>query len=416
MSNTPDNDLKPQQYQDIYFEYDEPFTADQAQKTRFLFFYGAGLCIVLLVLGFVITIPREVHMRFELVGGLQEKIGQYPDKIFIEQRFVEVGDQVKAGTPLMTISSEKITRYLAQMQEVQSARDRLMGSALTLYQKKQIHLTQNIQHAQAEKNLLERRRQRLTQRFGAEGKVLNERQALAAKNLQRNQSLRKQGVVADREVETTQSTLKQRQYDVLTARQRYQAQLILVDEQLARQKRAILELEQKRQMDSLSRKDQEALLQKRQHDIEAGLRLTFGNFEIRNNHFIVKSPIKGKVSLVSFAEALVPPGEIIWKIEAGKQTYEIVSKATSTQIGSLSKGQKVVLKFESFPYLYYGTMKGVIKQVSASPTMAGEYVVNMAITDYNSLDKKIVKGMKGQASAVVEDLPVFFYLFKSLVK
>ncbi|OJJ14082.1 hypothetical protein BKI52_44675 [marine bacterium AO1-C] len=414
--NIPQNDLKSHQYEDIYFEYDEPFTVDKARKTSFLLYYGVGLFVIILVLGFVITIPREIHMQFELTGGLQEKIGQYPDKVFIEQRLVEVGEEVKAGTPLMAISSEKITNYLAQMQAVKSARARLMGSALTLYQKNMAHLNKAIQNAYNEQLLLEQRRQRRAQRFAAERKVLGERQALAAKNLQRNQSLRNNKVIADRDLEITQNTLKERQYEILTARQRYQSELILIDEQLARQKRTILELEQKRQLDSLTRKDEEALLHKRQKDIEAGLRLNFGDFDIRNNRLIIKSPVRGKISLVSFAEALVPAGEMIWKIDAGKQSYVVVSKANSTQIGSLNKGQKVVLKFESFPYLYYGTLKGSIKQVSASPTVKGTYLVSMKITDYNGLEKKIIKGMKGEASAVVEDLPVFYYLFKSLVE
>jgi len=59
-------------------------------------------------------------------------------------------------------------------------------------------------------------------------------------------------------------------------------------------------------------------------------------------------------------------------------------------------------------------MKGAIKHISTSTTVTGEYLVHTEIEDNGRLENKIIKGMQGEASVIVEYLPVFYYLFKRI--
>jgi len=414
MKEQDENDLKPHQYQDLYFEYDEPFVAYKAKKTKYLFYYGILLSLVLLILGFTIKIPREINLAFELKGGIQEAIGQYPDKVFILEKYVNIGDSIQAGMPIIAISSEKIIRYLEELVAIASDQVRFESSEYLLYKEQMTSLQLQLNNAYNEQSRLLDRTKGLEKRFNTEQDVLNDQLAIATYDLERNTKLLEKDVIAPRDLELKEDTFKQAQYQLLLAQQRFQAESISIEEQLANQHGIILELKQQKQLDSLVRIDQEALLKKREADIMAQLKLSFGNYSLRKDGLIINSNDTGNVSLITAAESQIEPGQIVWEIEGGRETFDVVSKATSEQIGSLKQQQKVILKYESFPYFYYGTMKGAIKHISTSTTVTGEYLVHTEIEDNGRLENKIIKGMQGEASVIVEYLPVFYYLFKRI--
>jgi len=235
MKEQDENDLKPHQYQDLYFEYDEPFVAYKAKKTKYLFYYGILLSLVLLILGFTIKIPREINLAFELKGGIQEAIGQYPDKVFILEKYVNIGDSIQAGMPIIAISSEKIIRYLEELVAIASDQVRFESSEYLLYKEQMTSLQLQLNNAYNEQSRLLDRTKGLEKRFNTEQDVLNDQLAIATYDLERNTKLLEKDVIAPRDLELKEDTFKQAQYQLLLAQQRFQAESISIEEQLANQ-------------------------------------------------------------------------------------------------------------------------------------------------------------------------------------
>lgn len=84
--------------------------------------------------------------------------------------------------------------------------------------------------------------------------------------------------------------------------------------------------------------------------------------------YIIKSPIKGKLQFLNF-----------WSenefIQAGTEIFVIIPNQTeflgqmllpSIGAGKVKIGQEVIIKLEDFPYLEYGSIKGIIESISIS--------------------------------------------------
>ncbi|WP_010181875.1 HlyD family efflux transporter periplasmic adaptor subunit [Aquimarina agarilytica] len=412
---TNENELEPHQYQDIYFEYDEPFLANNNNKNKKLFYYGLFMFILIIILGFTINIPKEVNLLFNLKGGIKESIGQYPDKVFILERHVEIGKNIEAGTPIVTITSEKIINFIEKLAVIESDEIKFNESELELYKKTSSYLKLKMKNAHTEKKKLQIHKNNIELRFKTEKSILEDQLEIVKKDFKRNQILFKKDVIAERDLDVKTNNLKKVQYEQLNSEQRYQTEMALINEQIANQKNLITELEGKINLDSLTRVDKHFLLKKRKTDIIKQLKFNYGSNIVSNKGLIISSSNNGIISYINTNETQISSGEFVWKLITNEQQYHIVCEANSFQIGELKKGLPVILKYDSFPFLYYGTMKGIINNISLSSKETGNYLVNIKIKDQKKLHNKVKKGMRGKATIIVEELPVFYYLLKNFL-
>jgi len=141
--------------------------------------------------------------------------------------------------------------------------------------------------------------------------------------------------------------------------------------------------------------------------------------------FVIKSPIAGKVSFANFwsKNQQVKKDEVVFTVIPEKQSQIIGRISLPVKgAGKVAIGQKVNIRFENFPYMEFGYIKGKVKNISLMPSNEN-YIVEVELpqdmkTNYN-IPLNFSQEMKGSAEIITEDLRLiqrFFNPLKSLLK
>jgi HlyD family secretion protein len=141
--------------------------------------------------------------------------------------------------------------------------------------------------------------------------------------------------------------------------------------------------------------------------------------------FVIKSPIAGKVSFANFwsKNQQVKKDEVVFTVIPEKQSQIIGRISLPVKgAGKVAIGQKVNIRFENFPYMEFGYLKGKVKNISLMPSNEN-YIVEVELpqdmkTNYD-IPLNFSQEMKGSAEIITEDLRLiqrFFNPLKSLLK
>lgn len=156
------------------------------------------------------------------------------------------------------------------------------------------------------------------------------------------------------------------------------------------------------------------------------LKAQIGQWEKR---YLLISPINGKLTFTSVwsKNQFVNAGETVAVIVPDQKT-RVIGKLTipATGIGKVKKGQTVNIKFDNFPYMEFGLVKGIVKNISLVPitTENGVFynaelsVPDTLISNYN-IKIPFSQQMTGTAEIITEDISLlqrFFNPIKSLFK
>lgn len=133
--------------------------------------------------------------------------------------------------------------------------------------------------------------------------------------------------------------------------------------------------------------------------------------------YILKAPVDGKVSFVSFLQEnqQLQANQVVCYINPANSTYYAEMTIPQANFGKIVVGQKVLLKFAAYPFQEFGAVQGVIEFISRQPSDSG-YAAKVAlpnglITNY----KKSVQyreGLKAQGEIITKDtrlLQRFYY-------
>jgi len=141
--------------------------------------------------------------------------------------------------------------------------------------------------------------------------------------------------------------------------------------------------------------------------------------------FVLKSPIKGEVTVFD-----------IWSkyqnVTAGQDLFTIIPDEIEGIIGRVSfpvansgkikKGQRVIIKLDSYPYQEWGSLSGEIINISGVPQLSQQggsamYVAYLKVDSLSSSFEKDIdfkQEMEGTAEIVVEELTVMQRIFYQL--
>ncbi len=97
-------------------------------------------------------------------------------------------------------------------------------------------------------------------------------------------------------------------------------------------------------------------------------------FEDRVLRTIIVAPISGRVQglVIRPAGGIILPGEPVMDIVPMDQELVAEIKVSPRDIGHISPGDEVVIKLETYNFIRYGSIPGVIDRVSASSFMDGD--------------------------------------------
>ena len=234
---------------------------------------------------------------------------------------------------------------------------------------------------------------------------------LISAQYKRDSILLAKGVLSDLDLEKSKTLLIQKKYNLNGARTK-----------LAETQSANLKLDQEVVDAEMEFADQK---KKAQNTLIEAMNVLKSRLAFWEQSFIIRSPIVGKVSFTNYwsKNQQVKKDEIVFTVIPEKQSQIIGRISLPVKgAGKVAVGQKVNIRFENFPYMEYGDIKGTVKSISLVPSNEN-YIVEVEIpqnmtTSYD-IPLKFSQEMKGSAEIITEDLRLiqrFINPVKSLLK
>jgi multidrug resistance efflux pump len=143
----------------------------------------------------------------------------------------------------------------------------------------------------------------------------------------------------------------------------------------------------------------------------------FGKFEITaNNHLILKAERAGTVSFVFDGEKEAAASAIVLKMIYKDAPLYAYTQVNSSRIGQVKVGQPVVLKLDAYPVYEWGTVRGLVSQVSITPDEKGLFNVQVQLTDFQRLENRVRIGMQGHCNIIFDERTLYDYTFRNFKK
>jgi multidrug efflux pump subunit AcrA (membrane-fusion protein) len=233
--------------------------------------------------------------------------------------------------------------------------------------------------------------------------ILEEEYELARNQFVRDSTLFMQGVVSESDFETTKSKL-------LSSRAGWQAMISLKTEndiKMAGIREQILELQLKRQeqLTNLTTSVEEAL-----NRVKASL-------AIWEKQYLIVAPIEGQVTFnrIWSVNQNVKAGEKVMTIIPSEQGEYIGKiRLPVAGAGKVKEGHQVNIRFENFPYLEFGMVKGEVSNVSKVP-QDDYYTVEVVLPDglmtYYGVEIGFSQNMQGQAEILTDKMRLLQRVF-----
>ncbi len=234
---------------------------------------------------------------------------------------------------------------------------------------------------------------------------------LTNSQFKRDSLLQQKGVLSDLELEKSKTLQIQKKYNLNGALTK-----------LAETQSSTIKLEQEVVDAEMEFADQK---KKAQNSLIEAMNVLKSRLAFWEQSYIIQSPISGRVGFTNFwsKNQQVKKDEIVFSVIPEKQSQIIGRISLPVQgAGKVAVGQKVNIRFENFPYMEYGFIRGTVKSISLVPNNEN-YVVEVEMpqnmkTNYG-IPLKFSQEMKGSAEIITEDLRLiqrFFNPVKSLLK
>ncbi len=98
--------------------------------------------------------------------------------------------------------------------------------------------------------------------------------------------------------------------------------------------------------------------------------------------YVLKTPVSGKVNFISFLQKneYVQAGQPLFYVKPPNTKYIGLMYVPQFNMGKIKPADKVVIKFNGYPFQEYGSVKGKIKAISSVPKDA-KYLVEISLPD-----------------------------------
>ena len=145
----------------------------------------------------------------------------------------------------------------------------------------------------------------------------------------------------------------------------------------------------------------------------------------RLNRTLIRSPVNGIVQrvLANTISSVIQPGEDLIEIVPIDDALLIEAKIRPVDIGFLSPGQDVVVKFSAYDYAIYGGLKGNLEYISADTIVDRDesYYLIKVRTDVNYIEMEkerleIIPGMTASVNIITGKKTVLDYLLKPVLR
>lgn len=312
---------------------------------------AAALILLLLLAG---QYTRRVRVSGELVPDLGLSAVVAPTDGIVSRIFPQEGMVVGSGGELALLAVPRVTAAGSDSLSVIRAGLDQRETSLADLQRSQLAQLEIQAQGQAQQIAAARREQQQIEQ------EIRTRQAQV--DLGRETLARYKRIADDRYVSTIQvNQQEQALLELVQAHQALQRQATAIGKTLAQLEQSQNELPVQRQaLEAAGRRDQ-ALLQQERVEQEAG------------GELLLRAPLAGLV-----ASRAVEPGQAV---KAGQVLMTVLPQGSRLQaqlrvpsraIGFIAEGDRVLLRYQAYPYQKFGQHAGTVARVSRSPVGAAE--------------------------------------------
>jgi len=266
-----------------------------------------------------------------------------------------------------------------------SVSDYLLFKSLNLISKKITALEKQL-------SLTEQYYKRLSDQSNLQGEDLQ----IAQSEFRRDSVLFSQKVLSAAEFDKSRASLIQRKQSFISSRTNLSSTQI----QKAQLEQQIVEMQLQQEDES------------RQYiqNIQQSQKTLSNSINIWKNTYLVQSPIDGIVTFTNTREVNqnVTSGDVVMTVVPKRKSELIGTIVLPMQgAGKVKKGQQINIKFDNFPYMEYGIVKGQVKSISLVTTESN-YIVEVAfpnglLTNYKK-SLQFSQEMSGTAEIITDDL------------
>ncbi|TKG87819.1 HlyD family efflux transporter periplasmic adaptor subunit [Puteibacter caeruleilacunae] len=236
--------------------------------------------------------------------------------------------------------------------------------------------------------------------------MINEELKIQKKNFSRYQSMQKTGGISESEMDDAEARLMQSKRGILS----FEATVKSAEISLVNQRQSIVELKEQ----YLNQ------VQQFEQNITDDLRTLKNQITTWKDHYLVESPIEGKVTLTEFwsENHVIRAGErLATIIPADSSVIVCMAYVPHAGIGSVKQGQPVNIKLAGFPFMEYGILRGNVKSISLVPEEKGYVAVielNKGMLSTYEKRLKLVQEMDGTAEIITERIRAINRFIKPL--
>lgn len=127
------------------------------------------------------------------------------------------------------------------------------------------------------------------------------------------------------------------------------------------------------------------------------------------SQYVLVAAGNGKVLFSSslHENQLIAAGQSLFYIQSGKSDFYVEVTASQNGLGKIQQGQKVVLKADSYPSDEFGTMQGIVENISLIPSNNDSFLIRINLPNglHTNFGKTILfkPGLRAQASIITDD-------------
>ncbi len=417
--------------------YDDQEIADLIGNTpSWLLRSGIGLIALFVIMFFILSSYIRYPDKFNSIGMLTSS--RPPVEVlsmsegYLKKMIVHDGDQISSNQELFYIENTvnendlaALSKWISDYEKIKNV-DRYkflnipgnlsLGSVQNDYANLSLKfnelkqtLSNNIlveENANLDKEILNI--ERLKQVQAREKELYFKEIALMKKNHDRNNELFKSDLISETDLENSKASLlsKERQFESM------ENEIIKNNINIEQ-----LELEKLR-----LNKDRTNLISNYQFQIAEIIANTKSKIRNWSENYIVKAKIDGEVSLLADVKEniFVEKGQVLAYIISDEASKKYISiKAPVTNIGKLAVGQKVIIKFDAFPYKEFGVIESTVSKIGTIPEITEnnnafyEVITNLPdtlITDFG-IQIPFKPGMTANLDIITEDKTILARIF-----
>jgi HlyD family secretion protein len=137
--------------------------------------------------------------------------------------------------------------------------------------------------------------------------------------------------------------------------------------------------------------------------------------------FVLKAPVSGIISFTGFFQEnqQMKSGQLLFYVQPENTSYYVETLIPQYNSGKVKKGQKVLLKFQAYPYEQYGLVTGKIEYIKTLPTDSG-YLAKIIlpqgmVTNYKR-HLQYRNGMVAEADIITENMRLMDRFYNNVRK